>query len=100
VSAFDWQQTSALEGDVLQAVRTLKLTGDGDIAILGSGVLVRSLLNEGLLDSLRLFIHPLLLGSGKRLFGALDLPCSLTLTNCSTTSMGSVALSYDIGLSQ
>lgn len=100
VSAFDWQQTSALEGDVLQAVRTLKLTGYGDIAILGSGVLVRSLLNEGLLDSLRLFIHPLLLGSGKRLFGDLDLPRSLTLTNCSTTSRGSVALSYDIGSNQ
>jgi dihydrofolate reductase len=48
--------------------------GTGTIAVLGSGVLARSLLAAGLVDGLQLFVHPLLLGTGKRLFGDLPLP--------------------------
>ena len=49
-----------------------------------------------LVDTLRLFIHPLVLGSGKRLFGDLDAPRSLTLTGFDTTPMGSLVVSYDV----
>lgn len=94
-----WDNTRVLTGDVHAAVSRLKEDGEGTIAILGSGVLVRDLLCAGLVDTLRLFIHPLLLGSGKRLFGALDAPCALTLRGCSTTSMGSVVVSYDVTVS-
>lgn len=96
LTAFDWHNTQGLRGDVTAQVRALKQSGTGDIAILGSGALVRSLLRDDLIDTLRLFIHPLLLGSGKKLFGELAFPRPLTLTRTDTTSLGSIALSYDL----
>lgn len=91
-----WKNTSLLTGEARDAVSELKHTGDGSIAILGSGVLVRDLIRADLVDTLRLFIHPLVLGSGKRLFGDLDTPRSLTLTSCGTTPMGSLVITYDV----
>ena len=64
--------------------------------MLGSGVLARSLLAAGLVDGLQLFVHPLLLGTGKRLFGDLPLPRSLRLETVDRTELGSVMLSYTI----
>lgn len=96
LTSFAWQHTQALRGDLAAGVRALKEAGDGDVAILGSGVLVRELVAQDLVDSLRLFIHPLLLGSGRRLFGGLNVPRRLRLTDASTTSLGSTALSYDV----
>ncbi|UOQ87739.1 dihydrofolate reductase family protein [Agromyces endophyticus] len=96
VATFDWGNTRPLAGDVADGVRALKRAGDGDIAILGSGVLVRSLLRADLIDGMRLFVHPLLLGSGKRLFGELEAPRPLVLTGFDTTSMGSLVLAYDV----
>jgi len=96
VATFDWANTRPLAGDVADGVRALKQAGDGDIAILGSGVLVRSLLRADLIDGMRLFVHPLLLGSGKRLFGELEAPRPLVLTGFDTTSMGSLVLAYDV----
>src|SRR5690606_180741 len=80
-----WRGTSLVTGDLRDAVARLKASGDGSIAVLGSGVLVRDLLRADLVDTLRLFVHPLLLGSGKRLFGDLDRPRPLTLTGCGST---------------
>ncbi|WP_159537599.1 dihydrofolate reductase family protein [Aeromicrobium sp. 9AM] len=99
---FEWDNSRRIAGDVVDGVRAMKADGEGIVAMLGSGVLARSLLAEGVIDSLRLFIHPLLLGSGKRLFGDLGRPCDLTLTNCESTPLGSVILTYDItaGLSE
>ncbi|MCY4727209.1 dihydrofolate reductase family protein [Nocardioides sp. STR2] len=91
-----WDNTTVMSGDLATEVARLKATGTGDIAVLGSGVLVRALMQHGLVDSLRLFVHPLVLGSGKRLFPELDEPLSLTLTSCGTTSSGSLVVSYDL----
>lgn len=96
VTTVDWSNASVLSGDCHEAVSRLKGSGEGSIAILGSGVLVRDLMRADLVDTLRLFIHPLVLGSGKRLFGDLDAPRSLTLTGCDTTPMGSLVVSYDV----
>ena len=70
--------------------------GDSTIAVLGSGVLVqdRSIALE-LVDGFRLFLHPLLLGSGKRLFNELGQPRRLQLRGVEQTSTGVVLLSYD-----
>lgn len=92
-----WPPTTVVGGDVADEVAGLKAQGEGTIAILGSGVLVRSLLAAGLVDRLRLFVHPLLLGSGKRLFGSLPGPTGLTLAGCETTSLGSLVLTYSLG---
>lgn len=91
-----WENTTVMAGDLAANVRSLKSAGTGDLVILGSGVLVRHLLQQDLIDGLRLFIHPLVLGSGTRLFGDLASPLSLRLTGCDTTSMGSIVLVYDI----
>ena len=94
--AFDWYGTRALTGEPRQEVQALKNAGEGNITILGSGVLVRSLMQAEMIDTLRLFIHPLVLGSGKRLFGDLPAPQNLTLVDSETTSMGTLVLSYDV----
>jgi dihydrofolate reductase len=89
-----WPGTRILSTDAVDAVRGLRAGEDGDIAVLGSGVLCRELLAEDLVDEIRLFVHPLLLGSGKRLFGELPVPRRLALRSVARTDLGTVALVY------
>jgi dihydrofolate reductase len=96
LTALDWAGSHVLEGELDQAVGALKRDGTGTIAVLGSGVLVHELLKHDLVDELRLFIHPLILGTGKRLFRELPAPRTLRLVQSSTTSMGTVVLRYAI----
>jgi dihydrofolate reductase len=91
-----WAGTRILSDQVSAAVQDLKATQDGDIVTLGSGMLARSLLADGLVDQIRLYIHPLLLGTGKRLFGELPAPRNLTLKSVAQTDQGTVALVYDL----
>lgn len=90
----DWKGTSVLDGDLGSAVSRLKTDVDGTIAVLGSGVLVHELLQLDLIDELRLFVHPLILGSGKRLLRDLPRPRALKLADVATTSLGTLALRY------
>jgi dihydrofolate reductase len=90
-----WRNARILDGDVAPAVRGLKEHGDGAIVVLGSGVLVQHLIMNDLVDGYRLFLHPLLLGTGKRLFRDLDRPRRLRLTGCTPTSTGVLMLSYE-----
>ena len=64
----DWENAHLLEGEVPDAVRALKAQDGGPIVVLGSGVLVKTLFEHDLVDELELFIHPLIIGSGRRLF--------------------------------
>jgi dihydrofolate reductase len=96
LASVDWAGTTILSGDPSEDVAALKAEGEGTIAVLGSGVLARSLLAAGLVDGLQLFVHPLLLGTGRRLFGDLPLPRSLRLDAVDRTELGSVMLSYTI----
>lgn len=91
-----WRGATALEGDVVDAVTGLKADGSGTIVALGSGDVVRQLLSAGLVDELRLLVHPLLLGTGRRLFGDLPSPRSLRLQDIASTSLGTVALTYSV----
>jgi dihydrofolate reductase len=90
----DWSGAQILEGELESAVGQLKATGEGDIAVLGSGVLVHELMKHQLVDEYRLFLHPLLLGSGKRLFRELDQPQRLRLTHATPTGTGVLMLTY------
>ena len=92
--ALDWTGAVPLHGELTEAVRRLKAEADGDVVILGSGDVVRQLMAAGLIDELRLFIHPLLLGTGKRLFGDVPTPRALRLVSTATTSKGTVAAVY------
>ncbi|BAK33172.1 hypothetical protein MLP_01580 [Microlunatus phosphovorus NM-1] len=91
-----WANTRILSDQIADAVQNIKSIHNGDTVVLGSGKLARSLLADGLVDRIRLFIHPLLLGTGKRLFGALPTPRKLTLTSVAQTDLGTVALTYDV----
>lgn len=93
LTSFEWSGARALS-DLETAVPALKSEGDGTIAVLGSGVLVHELMRRDLVDELRLFVHPLLLGTGKRLFRDLPAPRELRLEGVTSTSMGSVVLRY------
>jgi dihydrofolate reductase len=90
----EWEGSTLIEGDVASAVAKLKKQEGGNIAVLGSGELVRALLAEELVDELFLVVFPILLGSGKRLFGEADRPTKLSLVASKPTGTGGVMLTY------
>lgn len=90
-----WPGARVLRGDLATAVRELKADGDGGIAVLGSGVLAQELAALRLVDGYRIMLHPLLLGTGKRLFDRFEGPRPLRLTGAQPTSTGVVMLSYE-----
>jgi dihydrofolate reductase len=96
LTSLTWSNSQVLEGDLGPAVRDLKSQGDGNLAVLGSGVLVQELVANDLVDGYRLFVHPLLLGTGKRLFREMDRPRRLRLVNCTPTTTGVLVLTYDL----
>jgi len=65
----EWQNTTVLSGDVAEEVSKLKQEVDGNILVAGSAQLVQALIEHDLVDELRLMVYPVVLGSGKRLFG-------------------------------
>ena len=64
-----WTNTTVLDGDLVDSVSKLKRQRDGDVVVHGSGQLAQALLEHDLVDELRLMVFPVVLGSGKRLFG-------------------------------
>lgn len=67
-TGYDWRNSEQLQGDLITGVRALKAQPGGDIAIAGSVSMVRELLAAGLLDELHLLVHPIVVGTGDRLF--------------------------------
>lgn len=90
-----WSNAQVLDGELAAAVRNLKSQGEGNVAVLGSGVLVQELIATDLVDGYRLFLHPLLLGTGKRLFREMDRPRPLRLVDCTPTTTGVLMLTYE-----
>jgi dihydrofolate reductase len=90
----EWQNTTVLGGDVTEAVSRLKQEDGETITLNGSATLLRSLLRAGLVDELRLFLHPVVLGSGRRLFDDSEDLGALELTDCHAYDNGVVSLSY------
>ena len=89
LSEVDWQPTTVIRGDVVSQIRDLKEQSGKNIGMTGSPTLIRSLVKEGLLDELSLMVHPLVLGSGKRLFDDMVGQVPLTLVNSETFKTGS-----------
>jgi dihydrofolate reductase len=82
-----------LSGDVPAAVRQLKDSGT-NLAVLGSGALIRSLLPHRLIDEWLLMIHPVVLGSGERMFADPGAYQGLSLTDSLTTTTGVIIATY------
>jgi len=89
-----WMNSRLLAGNAEHAVGKLRKHDGKDIVILGSGVLVQSLLRANLIDQLMLTIHPLVLGSGHRLFPDGGAPATLRLIDTKATSKGVVMATY------
>ena len=90
-----WPNSTLLRGDIADAVGALKAQSDGVLAMMGSGELIGSLMAAGLIDEYLLMIHPLVLGTGRRLFPE-GVGVSLRLTDSATTATGVVIASYEL----
>ena len=92
--SFDWRNTQALRGDVAAEVARLK-AGDGpQLLIQGSSELIQTLLAHRLIDRYQLWSFPVVLGSGKRMFGAGAPAAALTLVDSKVSSTGVVMSTY------
>jgi dihydrofolate reductase len=89
-----WPNSTLLRGDVAGAVGALKAQSNGVLAIMGSGVLIGSLMADNLIDEYLLMIHPLVLGTGRRLFPE-GVHASLLLTGSVTAAAGVVIATYE-----
>jgi dihydrofolate reductase len=89
-----WRNSTLLKGDVADTVATLKEQADKDILVMGSGALVRSLMRCNLVDRYVLLIHPLVLGSGRRLFADDGARAALRLVESKTTTTGVMIATY------
>jgi dihydrofolate reductase len=89
-----WPNSTLLRGDVRDEVGMLKAQTSGVLAIMGSGTLIGSLMAAGLIDEYLLMIHPLVLGTGRRLFPA-GVQASLRLTGSVTSATGVVIATYE-----
>ena len=91
----EWTNSTVIGGDVVEEVRRLKDQPGGDIVVHGSGRLVRTLIDNDLVDELRLMVYPVVLGKGKRLFGETSDKKGLRLTDTKPVGPdGVIVLTY------
>jgi dihydrofolate reductase len=89
-----WQNSTLIGGDVAAEVARIKAGPGKEIQVIGSGALVQELIRADLVDAYRLMVHPLVLGSGKRLFREETAPTRLRLVESKPTSTGVLILTY------
>jgi len=90
-----WQNSTLIKTDVAGEVRKLKEGSGKEIQVIGSGELVQTLIQQDLVDAYRLMVHPLVLGTGKRLFREGTGMTRLRLVDTKTTSTGVLILAYE-----
>ncbi len=92
----EWNNTTVLKGDPVEEVSKLRQRPGGDIVVHGSAQLVQTLLEHDLVDELRLMIYPVVLGTGKRLFGETSDKKHLRLTDSKTVGDGITTCIYEL----
>ena len=90
-----WNNARLLKGNVAEAVAKLKTEDGGEIQVHGSGDLLQTLLKRDLIDMLRIWQFPVVIGTGKRLFGAGTIPLSFRLVDTQMNTMGAVLHVYE-----
>ena len=93
----DWSNTTVLGGDLAEEVAKLREAHEGDVVVHGSPQLVQGLLEADLVDELRLMVFPVVLGTGKRLFGETSDKKPLRLVSSQTVGDGVSILVYEPG---
>lgn len=94
LQSVEWQNSTLISGDVASEIRRLKAQDGPDLSVIGSADLVQSLLQHALVDELRLWIFPLVVGKGKRLFTEGTLPGALGLISSQVSTTGVVMNTY------
>ncbi len=90
----EWNNSTVLKGDVVEEVSKLRNGADGDIVVHGSAQLVQTLIEHDLVDELRLMVFPVVLGTGKRLFGDTSDKKRLQLVESKTVGDGVTVLTF------
>ena len=93
----DWHNSTVLGGDVAAEVAKLKEQPGRELQIHGSGALAQTLFDAGLIDTIRLIVFPVVLGSGKRLFGSGTVPVALKQVESVTTGKGGTYHRFERG---
>jgi len=91
-----WSNSTLLKGDVAEAVARLKEQAEKDIMIMGSGELIQTLMRHNLIDEFTLSIHPLALGTGRRLFADGGAPAAFRLVKSVPTTTGVIIATYQL----
>jgi dihydrofolate reductase len=91
-----WKNSTVLDGDVIDAVTRLKEEVQGEIVVYASRRLVRTLLDQGLVDELRLIVFPVVLGTGERLFDRIEDKKSLRLRSARAIGDNLALLDYEL----
>jgi dihydrofolate reductase len=91
----NWTNSHLLKGDVAEEVAKLKVQEGGEIQVHGSGDLLQTLLKQNLIDTLRIWLFPVVIGTGKRVFGEGTIPGSFRLVDTQQTSPGAVLHVYE-----
>jgi len=91
----DWNNSALLKEDVVQEIRKLKEQDGPELQVHGSSNFIQTLLKHNLIDEFHIWIFPVVIGSGKRLFGQGALPSGLKLTDSKTSSTGVIMATYE-----
>ena len=97
LESVSWQGSTLLTGDVVEEVARLKTQPGRELQVHGSGELLQTLMAHDLVDEHRLFLYPVVVGSGQRLFREGAVPRSLKFVDTTTTSTGVVVATYQRG---
>ena len=89
-----WNNVRLVNGNIAGEIAKMKQQPGGDMVIFGSGTIVSTLTQAGLIDEYRIFVNPIILGSGKPLFGGVDTRHKLTLSSTRALNSGVVVLTY------
>jgi dihydrofolate reductase len=90
-----WNNSTLIQGDVAEAVARLKEQSGAEIQVTGSGELIQTLLEHDLVDEYRLWVFPVVVGDGKRLFARGTIPAALKLVDTKTSSSGVAIHTYE-----
>ena len=91
----EWNNSRLLQGDVAEAVATIKVEEGDELQVHGSGDLLQTLIRHDLVDTFRLWFFPVVIGAGKRLFGQGAIPRSFQLVETQATTTGAVLHVYE-----
>lgn len=92
--SLDWQNSESLGNDIVQKIKMIKSSGDKNLLVVGSSNFVHTLLAHDLVDELHLYIAPIVLGKGKRLFDEGSSPSAFKLTRSEISKTGMMLVNY------